>query len=71
LMNAALKATGKELCQQDALPTIARIVRSTMAKFDINTIPLLLHDAAFEASPQRLWQAFLGLEEEEKEKGIL
>jgi len=60
LMNAAVECRGEVLCKPDALPIVARTVRSTMAKFNESTVPLLLHDAAFEASPQRLWQAYLG-----------
>jgi len=60
LMNAAVESRGEILCKPDALPMIARTVRNTMAKFNESTVPLLLHDAAFEASPQRLWQAYLG-----------
>lgn len=60
LMNAAVEGTGEALCRPDALPAVSRMVRATIEKFNSSTVSFLLHDAAFEASPQRLWQAFLG-----------
>ncbi|KAL5342799.1 transferase family protein [Aspergillus crustosus] len=38
----------------------ARQIRSTMQLFTPEKMGAILHDAAFEVSPQRLWQAFLG-----------
>ncbi|KAI0178742.1 transferase family protein [Hypoxylon sp. FL1284] len=39
---------------------IAGSIRETMARFTPDAVAAFLHDAAFEVSPQRLWQAFLG-----------
>jgi hypothetical protein len=39
---------------------IALSIRSTMLKFNASSIGAMLHDLAFEVSPHRLWNAFLG-----------
>lgn len=39
---------------------IAAAIRSTLSQFTPEAISAYLHDAAYEVSPQRLWQAFLG-----------
>lgn len=38
----------------------ALAIRETMARFTPAAVAAYLHDAAYEVSPQRLWQAFLG-----------
>ncbi|THZ97719.1 hypothetical protein D6C82_06234 [Aureobasidium pullulans] len=39
---------------------IAAAIRSNLSQFTPEAISAYLHDAAYELSPQRLWQAFLG-----------
>ncbi|KAI4862771.1 transferase family protein [Hypoxylon rubiginosum] len=39
---------------------IAGSIRETMSRFTPDAVSAFIHDAAFETSPQRLWQAFLG-----------
>ena len=39
---------------------IANEIRSTIIKFTPEAVSAYVHNAAYEASPQRLWQAFLG-----------
>ncbi|KAG9847041.1 hypothetical protein KCV05_g5875, partial [Aureobasidium melanogenum] len=39
---------------------IAGEIRSTLTKFTPESVSAYIHDAAYEVSPQRLWQAFLG-----------
>lgn len=39
---------------------IAAAIRSTLSQFTPEATSAYLHDAAYEVSPQRLWQAFLG-----------
>ncbi|KAG9525781.1 hypothetical protein KCV07_g1154, partial [Aureobasidium melanogenum] len=39
---------------------IAGEIRSTLAQFTPESVSAYIHDAAYEVSPQRLWQAFLG-----------
>jgi len=43
-----------------SLSSIAANIRTHLATFTPQAIGAFLHDAAFEYSPQRLWQAFLG-----------
>lgn len=38
----------------------ASSLRTTLARFDAQTIPALLHSMAYHVSPQRQWNAFLG-----------
>ncbi|CAG7930785.1 unnamed protein product [Penicillium olsonii] len=54
-------ATGSSVCQ-DTLGKKASQIRETMKLFKSDAVGAMLHDAAFEVSPQRLWQAFLGSE---------
>lgn len=39
---------------------VALAIRQTMARFTPAAVAAYLHDAAYEVSPQRLWQGFLG-----------
>lgn len=39
---------------------IAAGIRSTLSQFAPEAVSAYIHDAAYEVSPQRLWQAFLG-----------
>ncbi|KAH0344530.1 hypothetical protein KCU83_g8221, partial [Aureobasidium melanogenum] len=39
---------------------IAGEIRSTITRFTPEAVSAYIHDAAYEVSPQRLWQAFLG-----------
>ncbi|KAJ5748715.1 uncharacterized protein N7511_010411 [Penicillium nucicola] len=45
---------------QAPLSEIAARIRDTMKKFTPEAVGAILHDAAHEISPQRLWQGFLG-----------
>ncbi|KAJ5467513.1 Transferase [Penicillium sp. IBT 31633x] len=49
------------VCKQTLGETASRI-RNTMKEFTADAMGAMLHDAAYEVSPQRLWQAFLGSE---------
>jgi hypothetical protein len=42
------------------LSETANLIRSHLGLFTPNAIAAHLHDAAFEVSPQRIWQTFLG-----------
>lgn len=53
--------SGSSACQETLGETASRI-RGTMKQFTSDAVAAMLHDAAFEVSPQRLWQAFLGSE---------
>ncbi|KAF7172183.1 hypothetical protein CNMCM5623_004423 [Aspergillus felis] len=59
LFLAHVGASGKSLCAA-SIGTIASQIRETVALFTPEKIGAMLHDAAYEISPQRLWQAFLG-----------
>ncbi|CAI7582255.1 unnamed protein product [Penicillium bialowiezense] len=54
-------APGSSVCQT-TLGHNASQIRDTMKEFTPDAMGAILHDAAFEASPQRLWQAFMGTE---------
>jgi hypothetical protein len=54
-------APGSWACQETLGKTASRI-RDTMSQFTPDALKAMLHDAAFEISPQRLWQGFLGSE---------
>ena len=54
-------APGSWACQETLGETATRI-RETMNEFTPDAMQAMLHDAAFEVSPQRLWQGFLGSE---------
>ncbi|KAH9904154.1 transferase family protein [Xylariomycetidae sp. FL2044] len=54
-----MKATGREACGAP-VGTLAGRLRKTMSLFDADALAAMLHDAAHEVSPQRLWGAFLG-----------
>jgi hypothetical protein len=54
-----IKASGASICASSLGQTASQI-RDTMLKFTPDAMGAMLHDAAHEASPQRLWQAFLG-----------
>ncbi|CAI7627069.1 unnamed protein product [Penicillium crustosum] len=49
------------VCREILGETASRI-RETMKGFTADAVGAMLHDAAHEVSPQRLWQAFLGSE---------
>jgi hypothetical protein len=48
------------ISQYPALSEISSRIRRYLQIFTPNAIGALLHDSAFEVSPQRLWRAFLG-----------
>ncbi|KAJ5774144.1 hypothetical protein N7457_009040 [Penicillium paradoxum] len=48
-------------CKQTVGEMASRI-RETMKGFTADAVGAMLHDAAYEVSPQRLWQAFVGSE---------
>lgn len=54
-----VKASGASACAS-SVGQIASQIRETMLWFTPDAMGALLHDAAYEVSPQRLWQAFLG-----------
>jgi hypothetical protein len=53
--------TASSVCREIIGETASRI-RETMKGFTADAVGAILHDAAHEVSPQRLWQAFLGSE---------
>ncbi|KAF9248780.1 hypothetical protein DTO006G1_4407 [Penicillium roqueforti] len=53
--------TASSICQEILGETASRI-RETMKRFTADAVGAMLHDAAHEVSPQRLWQGFLGPE---------
>ncbi|KGO59606.1 Transferase [Penicillium expansum] len=53
--------TGSSVCREILGETASRI-RATMKGFTADAVGAMLHDAAHEVSPQRLWQGFLGSE---------
>ncbi|GFG18798.1 shikimate O-hydroxycinnamoyltransferase [Aspergillus udagawae] len=59
LFLAHVGASAKALCAA-SIGAIASQIRQTVALFTPEKIGAMLHDAAYEISPQRLWQAFLG-----------
>lgn len=59
IMNADALCTGRE-ASIDSAASVAGVIRSTVAKFTPEALAAMLHDAAFEVTPRRLWQAFLG-----------
>ncbi|KFZ17527.1 hypothetical protein V501_01679 [Pseudogymnoascus sp. VKM F-4519 (FW-2642)] len=54
-----IRASGREASALCLGPT-ASLIRETLTLFTPEKIGAMLHDAAYEMSPQRLWQAFLG-----------
>ncbi|KAH8685686.1 transferase family-domain-containing protein [Tricladium varicosporioides] len=42
------------------LSAVATQIRKTIAEFTPDAVSAILHDSAFEVSPQRLWRCFLG-----------
>lgn len=54
-----IHSSGSEASAAGLGPT-ASAIRETLTMFTPENMGALLHDAAFERSPQRLWQAFLG-----------
>lgn len=58
-MMADVASTCSQVCKI-SLATKAAEIRSILSKFDASTLAAYLHSAAYEASAQRLWQAFLG-----------
>ncbi|KGO71944.1 Transferase [Penicillium italicum] len=53
--------TGSSVCRE-ILGEMASRIRGAMKGFTADAVGAMLHDAAHEVSPQRLWQAFLGSE---------
>lgn len=51
---------GDDESMRDSIGATARKIRETIGKFTAEAMGALLHDAAHEISPQRLWQAFMG-----------
>lgn len=54
-----IRSSGSAASEVSLGPT-ASAIRETLKLFTPENMGALLHDAAFERSPQRLWQAFLG-----------
>ncbi|KAI5861429.1 transferase family protein [Durotheca rogersii] len=59
ILLAYVAETGAAVCAA-TLGAVAGRIRATTALFTPAAVAAHLHDAAHEASPQRLWQAFLG-----------
>ncbi|KAI1399978.1 transferase family protein [Hypoxylon fuscum] len=59
LLLAYVSKVGSE-ASAATIGAIAGSIRQTMSQFTPNAVSAYIHDLAFEASPQRLWQAFLG-----------
>ena len=59
LFLAHIMASGASACAS-SVGHIASQIRGTMRLFTPDAMGAMLHDAAYEVSPQRLWQAFLG-----------
>ncbi|QKX61538.1 uncharacterized protein TRUGW13939_08690 [Talaromyces rugulosus] len=59
VFNTHIKASGASVCDSSVGQTASQI-RDTMLQFTPDAMGAMLHDAAHEVSPQRLWQAFLG-----------
>lgn len=55
-----LRAPGSVASDASSLGANATAVRETISLFTPEKMGAILHDAAYEVSPQRLWQAFLG-----------
>ncbi|KAL2287319.1 hypothetical protein FJTKL_05804 [Diaporthe vaccinii] len=49
-----------DVCSREDLGTVALSIRDMVARFTPEAVTAYLHDAAYEVSPQRLWQTFLG-----------
>lgn len=65
LLGHISRRTGADVCASSSsssslLGSIALELRNMMARFTPEAVRAYLHDAAYEVSPQRLWQAFLG-----------
>lgn len=60
MLTAIPTTTPATECKYPPVSEIANLIRSQLQLFTPNAIAVHLHDAAFEVSPQRLWQAFLG-----------
>lgn len=56
---AALSMSGREASRGDPA-TIAKKIRSTLSQFTSERLAAHLHEKMYEASPQRIWQAFQG-----------
>ena len=61
LLNAAITMTGAQVAAPTNLDWIAKMIRTTVSKLDKAAIGAYLHALAFEATPQRIWQCFLGI----------
>ncbi|KAG6910208.1 hypothetical protein DXG01_012343 [Tephrocybe rancida] len=63
-LGSPLTLTKVTATAQDAanhvLGPMAASIRSSLRAFDASTLPALLHEMAFEASPLRTWSAFFG-----------
>ncbi|EED12143.1 transferase family protein [Talaromyces stipitatus ATCC 10500] len=54
-----VKRSGLETCSESA-GSLARSIRNTISLFTPEKVGAMLHDAAHEVSPLRLWQGFVG-----------
>lgn len=54
-----VKRSGSKDCSE-SVGSLARSIRSTVSLFNPENVGAMLHDAAYEASPLRLWQGFPG-----------
>lgn len=54
-----VKRSGSKACSE-SIGSLARSIRSTVSLFTPDKVGAILHDAAYEVSPLRLWQCFPG-----------
>ena len=59
LINASPSMSSSALLDSP-LPEVAQAVRTTVGRFNKDTVPSLLHHLAFALDPEREWNAFLG-----------
>lgn len=56
-----IEMAASQVASEEALAEVSRCVRKTLSKVNITErLAAHLHSVAFEKSPQRIWQAFLG-----------
>ncbi|KAK3938305.1 transferase family-domain-containing protein [Diplogelasinospora grovesii] len=60
LLLAYVAKAGSEVSSATTIGSIAGSIRQTLSRFTPDAVSAYIHDAAYEVSPQRLWQGFLG-----------
>ncbi|KAK6826066.1 hypothetical protein PG987_013560 [Apiospora arundinis] len=59
-IKAPASSIGQKSRAMTTTGTLARRLRQTLQQFTPDAVAALLHESAFEVSPQRLWRGFLG-----------